>query len=110
MTRSRETYVVLYQILDAPPILVGKLHHMSLQPTLGGIASDWLTARVCRGLVICTDPRRRALIGHLPRDIAVNSRDELVMKVFFFSIRTGEYRIDSVGVFGLVESSFSKHQ
>lgn len=67
------------QILDASSIPSWQLHDVSLQSPLSGIACHGLAPGRGGGLVISTDPRRKALVWHLPRDIAVYGGDELVV-------------------------------
>jgi hypothetical protein len=78
-------YVVVHQILDPPPIPGWQLHHIPLQPPLRSIAGHGL-ARTGRRLVVSADPRRKALVWHLPRDVSIESSHQLVVKMLSFAI------------------------
>lgn len=98
--RIDNTYIVLNQIFDAPPISGRELHDLAFQPPLGCVTGNRLAASVGRWLVVGADPGREALVGHLPGNIAVDGGDELVMEVFFLDgVEDG---IDAFRVLGLV--------
>lgn len=108
MRNAVQTNIVVRQVLDTPSVSCWQLHHFALQPPLGRIASHGLAPWYCHGLVVGADPGRKALVGHLPRDIAVDGRDELVVEMFLFAIRTRENGIYPFGKLELVEAPWRK--
>lgn len=103
---AQRTNIILSEVLDASPVAAWQLHHITLQPAFGGVARDGLIPCPRRGLVISTDPRSQAGVRHLPRDIAVDGSDKLVVEMLLFAILGREDGVDAIGVFGLVETSW----
>lgn len=71
----RNTYVVLCQVLDAPPVPAGQLHHLALQPPLRSISRDGLATNARRGFVISANPGGQAGVGQVSRDISIDGGD-----------------------------------
>ena len=105
-TRAGGTYVVVDEIFDAPAVPAGKLHDVSLQPSLRGVAGDRLGPRG-GGLVVSADPRRQALVGHFAGDISVYGGDELVVEMLLLAVVRGEEGVDAFREFGLVEAAWA---
>lgn len=79
-------HIVMYEIFDPPPISRWELHNVPLQPPFRSIAGHGLAAGRRRWFVISTDPGRKALVGHLSRDIAVYGGDKLIVEVLLGAI------------------------
>lgn len=81
------------EVLDAPAISSWQLHNLSFQPSFRSITCNRLTAGTWYGLIIGTDPRRQAQVGHFSCDIAEYRSNELVMKMVSLAIGVGEDRV-----------------
>jgi hypothetical protein len=101
------TYIVLYEVFDTPPITARELHDFSLQAALVGIARHGLVSNPGRGLVISTNPGRKARIGHLSGDIGIYGSDKLVMVMVFVSRGRCEDGIYKLAELGLIKAAWT---
>ncbi len=98
------SYVVLDEVFDAATVSGGQLHHVALEPPLGGVVGHGLAGRRRHWLVISTDPWRDASVGHLASHIAEDARDELVVQVVLVAIVPREDGVYALRVLGLAQT------
>jgi hypothetical protein len=91
---ARVSYIIQTNILQSASVTARQLHNFRLQSLLCCIPTDRLAASSCGRFVIGTDPTGHTLIRHFASNIAIDSCNKLVMKMFSLPRRGDEEPVD----------------
>lgn len=98
------TNIIVRKILYSSTVLRWQLHHLALQPPLGGISGDRLAPGARRRLVLGADPRSQPLVGNLSREVAIYGGYQLIVEMLALAIVRVEDGVYSLRVLGLVQA------